>query len=133
MQRHYIRLFIPALILLVVLSAAFLLFNEKLESYGIDTELLLWGNLFIFIITLFSFLMMGRGLSAKNAHAFFRLVYGSFMLKLFTLAGAAFAYIMMMKKEVNKPGLFICMGLYLVYTFIEVSALLKISKKKASG
>ena len=37
------------------------------------------------------------------------------------------------KKEVNKPGLFFCMGLYIVYTFIEVSGLMKVNKQKTNA
>jgi len=46
---------------------------------------------------------------------------------------AAFAYIMMEKKNVNKPALIICMGLYLVYTFVEVSSLQKLLKQKKNA
>ena len=76
---------------------------------------------------------MGAGaLRTKNSHAFFRLVYGSFMLKLIFLAASAFAYIMVERKDVNKPSLFVCMGLYLIYTFIEVNTLVKTARKKGN-
>jgi len=39
----------------------------------------------------------------------------------------------MNKKDVNKPGLFFCMGLYIVYTFIEVSGLMKVNKQKTNA
>jgi len=77
--------------------------------------------------------MAVKGLTTKNNHAFFRWVYGSIMIKLFVLAGVAFVYIMVTKKDVNKPGLFFCMGLYIVYTFIEVSGLMKVNKQKADA
>ena len=44
-----------------------------------------------------------------------------------------FVYIMMNKKEVNKPSLFFCMGLYVVYTIIEVSGLMKVNKQKTNA
>jgi hypothetical protein len=49
------------------------------------------------------------------------------------IAIAAFIYIQMAKKEVNKPALFACMGLYLVYTFIEISTLTKMLKQKKNA
>ena len=39
---------------------------------------------------------------------------------------AAFIYISINKSHLNKPALFISMGLYLVYTFVEVSVLMKL-------
>ena len=77
--------------------------------------------------------MGANGLQSKNNHAFFQWVYGSFIVKLFLLAGAAFIYIMTMKKDVNKPALFLCMGLYLIYTLIEVSGLMKMAKQKTNA
>jgi hypothetical protein len=40
---------------------------------------------------------------------------------------------MQAKKEVNKASLFFCMGLYIVYTVIEVSALVKMAKQKKNA
>ena len=54
-------------------------------------------------------------------------------LKFFVVAIAAFIYIMVTKKNVNKPALFFCMGLYIVYTFFEVSSLLRVLKQKKNA
>ena len=66
-------------------------------------------------------------MKTKNTPAFLRGVYGGIMLKLFSCLIIAFIYIMTYKKNVNKPALFFCMGLYIVYTFVEVKALMKLS------
>lgn len=59
-----------------------------------------------------------------------RSAYSSIMFKFFLAAIAAFIYIAVYKKELNKAGLFICMGLYLAYTFLEVSVLTRILRQK---
>ena len=110
-----------------------MLMTNRLKDWGFDYPVLVFGNILIFSISLLSYWMAVKGLTTKNAHAFFRWVYGSVMIKLFLLAGIAFVYIMMNKKEVNKPGLFFCMGLYIVYTVIEVSALMKVNKQKTNA
>jgi hypothetical protein len=46
---------------------------------------------------------------------------------------AAFVYISINKTGLNKPALFTCMGLYLLYTFMEVGALMKMLKRKSHG
>jgi len=57
-------------------------------------------------------------------------VYSSILLKLFICLIAAFVYISIYKKDLNKPAFFTLMGLYLLYTFLEVSVLLKALKQQ---
>ena len=133
MNKQSLRNFFPAIILFLVLNAGFLALMKRLEDRGLDYSVLVVGNLLVFGICLLSYWMAVRGLTTRNSHAFFRWVYGSIMIKLFLLAGVAFVYIMVNKKEVNKPALFFCMGLYIIYTFIEVSGLMKVNKQKTNA
>jgi Ca2+/Na+ antiporter len=55
------------------------------------------------------------------------------MIKLFICLIAALIYIFLFRKNLNRPALFTCMGLYLVYTFIEVSVLTKMLKQKKNA
>jgi hypothetical protein len=100
---------------------------------GIDGRVVLSGDVIIFFVTAFSFRLSERSLGSPNPNASVRSLYGSFMLKFFVLIIAAFIYIMIEKKNVNKPALFICMGLYLVYTFLEVASLQKLLKQKKNA
>ena len=95
-----------------------------------DQSVLIIGNLILFFATFFSFWLGSRGLKTNNPQAIVRSVYASFIVKFFILMIAAFVYIMMEKKNVNKPALIVCMGLYIVYTFMEVYILLKLTKRK---
>jgi hypothetical protein len=133
MNNKAMKNFLPAIILFLVLNTAFLTMMKRLEGWGFDYTVLVFGNIIVFGISLLSYWMAVKGLTTKNNHAFFRWVYGSVMMKLFILASVAFVYIMMNKKEVNKPGLFFCMGLYVIYTFIEVSGLMKVNKQKINA
>lgn len=133
MNKQALRNFFPAIMVFLVLNSVFLAIMKSLDGWGFDYTVLVVGNLLVFGISLLSYWMAVRGLTTKNSHAFFRWVYGSVMIKLFLLAGVAFVYIMMNRQGVNKPGLFFCMGLYIVYTFIEVSALMKVNKQKTNA
>jgi hypothetical protein len=133
MNKQSLRSFFPAIMVFLVLNSGFLAMMKKFETWGFEYPVLLVGNLLVFGISFLSYWMAVKGLTTKNNHAFFRWVYGSVMIKLFLLAGVAFIYIMMNKKEVNKPALFFCMGLYIIYTFIEVSALMKVNKQKKNS
>ena len=132
-RKMFYRPVFPAIMIFLILNSGFLLLMKRLENWGFDYSVLVFGNIIVFGTSLLSYWMAVRGLTTKNNHAFFRWVYGSIMLKLFLLAGVAFVYIMINKKEVNKPGLFFCMGLYVVYTFIEVSGLMKVNKQKTNA
>ena len=120
----------PLVLLFVMLNTLFIVFRKKWEAWGIDSQVLIIGNLFLFAITFVSFLIAKKGLQAKNPHAFMRSINGSIMVKMFLTIIAAGIYIAIYKKELNKGGLFICMGLYLIYTFLEVSILTRMLRQK---
>ena len=127
------KAFLPIIVLFVVLNAFFIVGRNLLEKWNADQQVLIYGNLLLFIITIISFFIAKKGLDNPNPHAFVRSVMGSIMIKMFVFLIAAFIYIMMYKKNLNKPALFVCMGLYLVYTFIEVSVLTKMLKHHKNG
>jgi FtsH-binding integral membrane protein len=87
----------------------------------------------LLLITLLSYLLAKRSLTSSNPHAFVRGVYSGIILKLFVSMIAAFVYISIYKRDLNKPAFFTLMGLYLVYTFIEVSILTKDLKQQKNA
>ncbi|MBS1608889.1 MAG: hypothetical protein JSS70_09040 [Bacteroidetes bacterium] len=127
------RPFAPVSVLFLIISTSFLLGRNFLEKWGVDSSVLILGNLLLYVVTAVSFAISYKGLNAANPHAFVRSVYGSVMIKFFVFAIAAFIYIQSAKSAVNKSALFTCLGLYLVYTFMEVSALTKLLKSKKNA
>lgn len=127
------RPFIPVTVLFLLLTAIFVLGKNLFEKWGFSTMVLISGNLLLYTVTAFSFAISYKGLNATNPHAFIRSIYGSVMIKFFVFAIAAFIYIQSVKAAVNKPALFTCLGLYLVYTFMEVSILTKLLKSKKNA
>lgn len=128
--RNKYREFAPVVLLFVILNTLAISLRPKWAAWNVDQDVLIIGNLFLFLITTLSFFIARKGVTHKNTHAFMRSVYGSIMLKMFLCIIAAFIYIAVYKKGLNKAGLFICMGLYLVYTFLEVSALTRLLRQK---
>ena len=123
----------PVFFLFLILNVYFLSAGGFLERNGFNQSVLMVGNLIVFVATCVSFLFARRGLKSANAQTFVRSVYVSIMVKLFICIIAALIYIFMFRKNLNKPGLFTCMGLYLVYTLIEVSVLTKMLKEKKNA
>ncbi|MEI9808890.1 MAG: hypothetical protein WDO16_14060 [Bacteroidota bacterium] len=133
MNRNSMATLRPMIILFIIINALFLTSKSWLTRKGIDTDVVIIGNLVLFLVSLFSFLLTYRSLSSANPNSFVRAMYGSFIIKFFVCAIAAFVYIMMAKKNVSKPALFVCMGLYVVYTFMEVSSLIKLLKQRKNA
>lgn len=133
MGKNRLKGFLPVLLVFIVLNGFLISGKNMLQRWNIDRDVVIIGNALLFIITLISFLLALRGLKNPNPHAFVRSVYMSVMLKLFTCIIAAFVYISMYQSNLNKPALFICMGLYLVYTFLEIAGLMKLLKQKKNA
>lgn len=117
----------------VVMNGLFLAFKTRLVEKGFNTDVLIVGNLILFAATMLSFMVFYKTLRSPNPQASMRGMYGSFMIKFFICVIAAFTYIMIAKKDVNKPALFFCMALYIVYTVIEVSSLSRMLKQNKNG
>lgn len=124
---------LPLVILFVILNAIFLVGKNVFEKNGVDPYVLIGGNLVLFLASILAFYISYTSLTSSNPNAPVRSLYGSFMIKFFVIIIAAFAYIMIAKKDLNKPALFACMALYLLYSFIEVSSLQKLMKKRKNG
>ncbi|HEU4472333.1 MAG TPA: hypothetical protein VFR58_14675 [Flavisolibacter sp.] len=133
MTRIRYKSFLPVLIFFIALNGLFISGKSLLEQWGADQQVLIIGNLILFMITFVSFVLAVRGLKNPNPHVFMRSVFSSIIIKLFLCIIVVFAYIASFQKQLNKPALFTCMGLYLVYTFLEVSALTRLLKQNTNG
>lgn len=133
MNQNSLALLRPMIILFVLLNAFFIAGKNLLAKWGVDQSVVITGNLILFIVSLISFLLSRRSLKSDNPNVFVRAMYANVMIKLFACIAAAFIYFTAAKKNINKPGLFICMGLYVVYTVIEVSSLTKLLRKKKNA
>jgi hypothetical protein len=130
MPKNSLRPLFPIIFFFIIVNAFVATGRNFLELHGFDQTVLMVGNLVVFLATVLSFVFASRGLKSTNPQAFVRSVYLSIMVKLFVCIIAALIYIFIFRNNLNKPALFTSMGLYLVYTFIEVSMLTKLLKGK---
>lgn len=131
--RNRFREFVPVVLLFVIVNSFAFSAGNMMRRWNMDQDVLIAGNLLLFAVTFFSFLLAEGGLQKKNPHAFVRAIYSSTMIKLLLCIVAAFVYMAVNKGNLNKAALFTCMGLYLVYTFLEVFILMKLLKQKKNG
>lgn len=128
-KKAVIQAFLPILIVFIVVSCFTVVFVATLKKLNIDQPMVIIGNMILFAVTAFSFLLYRKALLAGNTQVFLRNVYSGMFIKFFVCLAAAFIYIFNAGNAVNKPGLFSLMFLYLVYTFMEVGILLNQSKQ----
>jgi hypothetical protein len=119
----------PIVFFFIITTGFFVSTKKLFERYEIDQEVVIIGNLVLFAVTFLSFLIGKKTFDSSNPQAFVRGIILGTMLKLLICAVAAFVYIMMFRENLNKMALVICMVLYIIYTFIEVTALKKLLKE----
>ncbi len=123
----------PVLIFFIVITALVLVFSPTLERNGVSTTFLYSANTLLIALTLVAFFWQHSGARSKNHHAFMRSILGSLMIKMFVVIIAFLLYIFLSGRQINKPALFISMGLYLLYTTIEIRQLLKNLRSNNNG
>jgi|ERR1035437_103251 FtsH-binding integral membrane protein len=133
MNKENRKAFFPIVLLFIILNGLILTFKTFLESHGFDREFLIWANLFLFFISIGGFLLQRKGLQSPNPQAFVRGMYASMMFKMFICMIVVLIYVFLFRSKINKPGLFTAMGLYIVYTVVEVTALMKVARKKKNA
>ena len=121
------------ILVFMIVSGFFIVARNMLARWGVDQSVVIVGNLILFAVSLLSFLLSRRSLKSDNPNVFVRAMYSNFIIKLFVCVAAAFIYFTAAKPNINKPGLFVCMGLYVVYTVIEVSSLTKLLRTKKNA
>jgi len=122
---------VSVIVLFILVNAFAFLFKNFLHNHGFGIRLLLTANLLLFVLTMTGFFIQMRALKSSNINAFIRGVYLNLLVKIFIVIIALGLYLFITKGKVNKPSLFTAMGLYILYSYIEVRQLMKISRKKA--
>ncbi len=127
-NRVYGRAFLPILAVFLVSSGLTLLGASLLREWKTDSGVLLVGNELFFGLTAISYLLHIKSLRSPNPHVFVRMIYSSLIIKMMVCMVAALLY-GWLSKTVNKNAILGCFILYVVYTFLEVRALMKFIKK----
>ena len=123
----------PLVVFFLITAVFFFLFRSALQANGFNWRVLSGGNLFLYLVTVISMNMLSNGLNAANTQSFLRNAYGGIIIKLFACAAAVVIYVFVSGKSFNKSSLFVCMGLYLIYTYMEFKGILKQSNGKKNG
>jgi RsiW-degrading membrane proteinase PrsW (M82 family) len=124
------RSFLPVLLIFIITNAILVVFPAIEMLWGMSRMVMVVGNAILFAATAVSFYLYQKSLRNNNVHAFLRMIYGGMFAKMMICLFAAVIYIVVAKKNVSKGAVFGLMFLYFVYTFVEISIILKLSRKE---
>jgi hypothetical protein len=127
------RSLLPIILIFIFTSALFIAGRSFLDRWNISQEVMIWGNIILFAVTLLSFYIYTRSFGSKNGYAITRSMYGSLVARMFICLIAVFIYISVAGSGVSKGAIFGCMFLYFVYTGAEVAILMKMSKHQKNA
>ena len=125
-----IKKFIPVIGLFLLVNLILFLFGNSLKESGFNVGFLLAANAILFIITFLGFYVQTKGVRSTNVNAFIRGVYSSLLIKMFIIVIAIVIYILVMGGKTDKLSILTAMGIYIIYTAVEVVQLMKIARKK---
>jgi len=93
MEPKALKRSIRPLILIFIITTALLITGRSfLARWNIDQEVMIWGNLLLFAVTLLSFYIYTRSFGSKNAYAVTRGMYASVLARMFIVVVAVFIY-----------------------------------------
>ena len=99
--------FILPLVLAFCISTVLLMAGKsQLLHWGVDTTLVMVGNMLLFAVSLSSLLLYQRAMLHPTTIGFLRNTYSGLFLKLLVCIAAVVVYIMVAKQHVNKQGIF---------------------------
>jgi hypothetical protein len=123
------RPFLPIMAIFILTTIILIAVPSLDKLWNMSRNVMLAGNVILFGATTVSFFLYSRSLKNNSVHAFLRMIYGGMFAKMMICLFAALVYIISVKKGVSKGAIFGCMFLYFVYTFVEISIILKMSRQ----
>ena len=124
------RLMLGLFLIFIVVNSAAIAAGSWLDAKHIDHVVLIGANSLLFVIGVVSLMMHSKALQDKNPNVFVRSIMAATFIKLMIIAGAVIIYALAAGANRSIGAVVAGMGLYIVYTFAEVRAALRLNKFK---
>jgi len=124
------KAFLPFVLVFVFINLLALGLSGLMSAWHIVKWVVVGANTILFLISLYNVYQHLKVVQQNNPHAMVREVMGSTVIKLFVLGTAAFIYLYNAGEQKNINGLFIGMGLYILYTWMDVRVALLVKPPK---
>ncbi len=104
--------------------------NTELARWKIDYRVVAGANGLLFLLSILSLTLHAKALSNPNPNVFVRSVMLANIIKLLGIAAAALIYITISGKATSTNSVFVGLLLYIIYTWVEKRATIRLSKSK---
>ncbi len=130
MEKKYGQLTRPLLLLFIFANLLLLVFQRNFATKNVNIDVPIVGNLILFAVSMLNVYFQIKNLNNPNPQAVIRGVMAGTFIKLFVLAAAVVIYLLVAGERKNINGVFVSMGLYIIYTWLEVKISLRLNPKK---
>lgn len=120
---------IPFISVFVLVTGFSIALQSRLEANTINPAVVLGANTLLFLFSLVNIYFQKKNINNANQSAVIRGVMVGTFLKLMGLAAAALIYLIAAGSGRSVNAVFIGMGLYIVYTWLEVRISLRLKPK----
>lgn len=120
------RYLVTIVVIFIALSGVFYYIQFTQPEYRFG--LLMGGNVIMALLSIFTYSIVKQQMNARP-EAFVRGVYGATFLKLMVCMASILVYVVLNRKNIHKPSLFILFGIYAVYTAVEAWLLSKLARQ----
>ncbi|MFL9483148.1 hypothetical protein ACI6Q2_10265 [Chitinophagaceae bacterium LWZ2-11] len=127
------KLLMPLIAVFLFINGICLYFIQFSQKYGlgnIDFGVILWGNVILGLLSIITIAIHYKTVKKGNPQVFIRGVMAGTFLKLMVVMITILVYVNMAGKNKNRTAVLICMGLYVIYTILEVLATSRLNKRK---
>jgi heme/copper-type cytochrome/quinol oxidase subunit 3 len=119
-------------IFFIIVNSFCFLFKDWLDAKKIDHLVLIGSNCILFILSATVYYLHKKAAQNKNAYAFVRSVMAGTLIKLVVIAVAVVAYLKLSAENKSVYAIAAGIGLYFIYTFIEVKSAARLNKKNGN-
>jgi len=116
----YRKYFLPMLLAFIFINSFCFLAKNILLAKGIQSSVLLGANIILFLLSVLALIMHINAVKNKNPNVFVRSVMAASFIKFMVIALAAVVYLALAKENKNIAGVVASMGIYVIYTVIEI-------------
>jgi uncharacterized membrane protein len=119
----------PLFFVFVIVNCIAILLKQYLEKIQINADVVIIANCILFFVSSVSIALHKKASEKDNPNAIVRSMMLASLIKLMVVAFSVVIYVYIAGAKRNTYGVFCGMGLYIVYTFLEV----KIASKLKNG
>lgn len=118
--------FISIVIVCLILAACIYGIEQQWPAFSFNV--LMTGNVLMAILSFLSFVIVRKQMHDRP-QAFVRGVYSATFLKLMVCMAALLIYVLIDRKNIHKPSLFVLFGIYAAYTAVETIFLQHVARE----